>query len=176
MDVLFRSPLGALMARPWVDRAGLIALRRWYFPLSRLWAAANAAGDDSARFRAEIGGPLPGLWAQPYLPALLSRNARLASAAGSARAVWEAALFGDTAQPADRLLLLDRERRVAATHHLANVPSSIRCSFRVVRRRRAGRSIGRIKCNAISGRPSRDPTDSTMYRSMRQRSLSRSPS
>lgn len=120
MDVLFRSPLGALMARPWVDRAGLIALRRWYFPLSRLWAAANAAGDDVARFRAEIGGPLPGLWAQPYLPALLSRNARLASAAGSARAAWETALFGDTAQSVDRLLLLDRERRLAATRHLAN--------------------------------------------------------
>ena len=51
MDVLFRSPLGALLAKPWVDQAGLFGLKRWYFPLSRLWAAANAAGDDTARFR-----------------------------------------------------------------------------------------------------------------------------
>ena len=44
MEVLFRSPLGALLAKPWVDQAGLFGLKRWYFPLSRLWAAANAAG------------------------------------------------------------------------------------------------------------------------------------
>ena len=54
MEVLFRSPLGALLAKPWVDQAGLFGLKRWYFPLSRLWAAANAAGDDTARFRNEI--------------------------------------------------------------------------------------------------------------------------
>ena len=58
LEVLFRSPLGALLAKPWVDQAGLFGLKRWYFPLSRLWAAANAAGDDPARFRDEIGAPL----------------------------------------------------------------------------------------------------------------------
>lgn len=40
MDVLFRAPPGALLAKPWVDQAGLFGLKRWYFPLSRLWAAA----------------------------------------------------------------------------------------------------------------------------------------
>ncbi|MCW5749026.1 MAG: hypothetical protein KIT36_22745, partial [Alphaproteobacteria bacterium] len=35
-----RSPLGAAVARPWVDPVALGAMRRWYFPLSRLWAAA----------------------------------------------------------------------------------------------------------------------------------------
>jgi hypothetical protein len=64
MDVLFRSPLGALLAKPWVDQAGLFGLKRWYFPLSRLWAAANAAGCDTARFRAEIGGPVAA-WPEP---------------------------------------------------------------------------------------------------------------
>jgi hypothetical protein len=120
VNVLFRSPVGALLARPWVDRAGLIGLRRWYFPLSRLWAAANAAGDDVARFRAEIGTPLPGFWSQPYLHRLLTRNSRLRSAAEAARASWETAMFGETAQQDDRLRLLDRERRAAATRHLAN--------------------------------------------------------
>ena len=44
MNVLFELPLGALLAKPWVDQAGLFGLRRWYMPLSRLWAAANQAG------------------------------------------------------------------------------------------------------------------------------------
>ena len=48
MNVLFQSPLGALLAKPWVDQAGLFGLRRWYMPLSRLWAAANQAGTDAA--------------------------------------------------------------------------------------------------------------------------------
>ena len=33
MNVLFQSPLGALLAKPWVDQAGLFGLRRWYMPL-----------------------------------------------------------------------------------------------------------------------------------------------
>lgn len=36
MNVLFGSPLGVLLAKPWVDRVGLYGLRRWYLPLSRL--------------------------------------------------------------------------------------------------------------------------------------------
>ena len=58
MNVLFESPLGALLARPWLDAAGLFGLRR-YMPLSRLWAAANAAGEDVARFRDEMGSLRP---------------------------------------------------------------------------------------------------------------------
>jgi len=35
MEVLFRSPLGALLAKPWLDQAGPFGLKRWCFPLSR---------------------------------------------------------------------------------------------------------------------------------------------
>ena len=35
MNVLLESPLGGLLARPWLDTAGLFGLRR-YMPLSRL--------------------------------------------------------------------------------------------------------------------------------------------
>jgi hypothetical protein len=58
MNVLFESPLGGLLARPWLDAAGLFGLRR-YMPLSRLWAAANTAKGDMATFRDQAGGLRP---------------------------------------------------------------------------------------------------------------------
>jgi hypothetical protein len=116
MEVLFRSPLGALLAKPWVDQAGLFGLKRWYFPLSRLWAAANAAGDDTARFRDEIGATVAA-WPEPYLRSVLARNAGRKAAAEAARVTWEMSLFGDA--PDKDCLLLDRGRRAAATRHLA---------------------------------------------------------
>lgn len=115
MEVLFRSPLGALLAKPWVDQAGLFGLKRWYFPLSRLWAAANAAGDDTARFRDEIGAPVAA-WPEPYLRSVLARNAGRKATAEAARTAWETSLFGDA--PDEDRLLLDRRRRAAATRHL----------------------------------------------------------
>jgi hypothetical protein len=115
MNDLFTSPLGALLARPWIDRAGLAALR-WYMPLSRLWAAANAAGGDSERFREEVGVPLPALWSGARLRAVLSRHDRAKTAAEAARDAWEQALFGANDADADQL---DRARRLAATRHLA---------------------------------------------------------
>lgn len=117
MNVLFRSPVGALLARPWVDRAGLFGLQRWYLPLSRLWAAANAAGEDAARFRAEIGGPLPAFWSATRLRGVLARNAQAQQAAEAARREWEARIFDpqDAVDPG----ALDRSRRLAATRHLA---------------------------------------------------------
>ena len=36
MNVLFQSPLGGLLARPWVDPAGLFGLARDRAPLERL--------------------------------------------------------------------------------------------------------------------------------------------
>ena len=116
MEVLFRSPLGALLAKPWVDQAGLFGLKRWYFPLSRLWAAANAAGDETARFRDEIGAPVAA-WPEPYLRSVLARNAGRKAAAEAACSAWETSLFGDA--PHENCLMLDRRRRAAATRHLA---------------------------------------------------------
>lgn len=117
MNGLFRSPFGALFARPWVDGAGLAGLKRWYFPVSRLWAAANAAGTDSARFILEIGAPLSRLWSADRLVRALDRTARARDAALVARARWEEGLFagagvGDPAA-------LEHRRRLSATRHLA---------------------------------------------------------
>jgi hypothetical protein len=115
MNVLFRSPVGAFLARPWLDGVGLAGLRRWYLPLSRLWAAANVAGEDIARFRDEIGGPLPKAWPDAYLRRLLRRN-RLARDAGlDARDSWERTIFSRRGGWRE----LDWQRRVAATRHLS---------------------------------------------------------
>jgi len=116
MNVLFESPLGAMLARPWLDGAGLFGLKR-YMPLSRLWAAANTADEDVARFRAEIGGPLPAFWSAFQLRPLLARHGRLRRTAVAARQAWEAAIF-DRGETADPGLLDDRRRRAATSHQM----------------------------------------------------------
>lgn len=115
MNVLFQSPLGALLAKPWVDQAGLLGLRRWYMPLSRLWAAANQAGPDAASFREQVG-TLPAFWSGFPLRRLLGHHDRLRQTGEAARARWEDAIF-DPCGEADPGAL-DRRRRVAATRHL----------------------------------------------------------
>ena len=118
MNVLFDSPVGALLARPWLDPVGLYGMRRWYLPLSRLWAAANLAGPDVARFREEIGIVLPGFWSEARLQRLLDRHGRAQARADEMRRAWEAALF-DPATGGDPEWL-DGKRRRAATVHLAS--------------------------------------------------------
>jgi hypothetical protein len=116
MNVLFESPLGALLARPWLDVAGLFGLRR-YMPLSRLWAAANSAGEDVAQFRSEAGGSLPAFWSSFRLRPLLAQQARLRRAAETARQAWEEAIF-DPSAPADPGALDNRRRRAATVHQM----------------------------------------------------------
>jgi hypothetical protein len=114
MNVLFESPLGGLLARPWLDAAGLFGLQR-YMPLSRLWAAANAAGADAARFRDEAG--LSAFWPGFPLRPVLAHHGRLRRAAEDARRAWEAAVF-DPSQVSDVGLLDDRRRRAATLHQM----------------------------------------------------------
>jgi hypothetical protein len=116
MNSLFQSPLGAVLARPWVDTAGLTGLKRWYLPLSRLWAAANASNGEVDAFRGEIGAPLSGFWPDAYLTRLLRRHGAAQSAAHRTRTAWEKASFGG----ATPVLAgeLDFRRRTSATRHL----------------------------------------------------------
>lgn len=108
------SPLGGLLARPWYDRAALFLLMRWFFPLSRLWAAARASEGDCARFWDEVPmAPLPAL--QDRLEGVLRRfeDARAKAAAADIR--WEAVFFGsDDAAPDARVAA--EQQRLAARH------------------------------------------------------------
>ncbi len=135
MEVLFRSPLGALLARPWVDKAGLFGLGRWYFPLSRLWAAANAAGEDTARWREEIGAPLAA-WPEPYLRSVLARHAARKLAVEAAGSAWEASLFDDVSDEEASSWIIVAVPPPPVIWRRA--PPSIRCCFRHDRRRGAG--------------------------------------
>ena len=50
---MMRSAAGRVFGRPWLDPIASLALRRWFFPLSRLWAAAEIAkGSPEAFFDA----------------------------------------------------------------------------------------------------------------------------
>jgi hypothetical protein len=115
MNVLLDSPIGGLLARPWLDAAGLFGLRR-YMPLSRLWAAANAAEGDVAVFRDQMGS-LPAFWSTFQLRPLLAHHDRLRRTADEARRAWETAIF-DPDNASDPGLLDDRRRRASTLHQM----------------------------------------------------------
>ena len=114
MIACLRSPLGGLVARPWFDHAALAFLSGWFFPLSRLWAAARAAEGSIERYRVELPVPLA-----PRLErALAGRLARFERARAQARAsgrAWEDAFFGPAA-PAPEALTAAERRRLADRH------------------------------------------------------------
>jgi hypothetical protein len=111
---MLHSPVGDLLLRPWVDPALLFGLRRWYFPLSRLWAAANEAAGDAAHFR-----ELAGVRRLPLriLSATLAQHERARRRMCEARTAWEQAAFAGAVS--GDLGRLDDRRRQAATVHLA---------------------------------------------------------
>jgi hypothetical protein len=110
LERVVRSPLGALVEQPWLDPVGLYALRNWFFPLSRLWAAAARADGLVTRFldEAAIGGRGSALAAAAHLALGRSGNTRRRLAEATQR--WDEAMFGGGA----RDLAVDDARRVAA--------------------------------------------------------------
>ncbi len=108
-----RSPLGSLLARPWFDRAALPVLSGWYFPLSRLWAAAGAAEGSVERYLAEVGiSPAPRL--ERALGRRLYRFELVRARMLASERAWEDAFFGPAAPSpavlteAERARLFDR--------------------------------------------------------------------
>ena len=116
---LLRSPLGALLARPWIDRATLAVLARGYLPLSRLWAAANIAEGSVERFAEAV--PLAGLGRldRALLARALADVDVLRLAAADSERAWAAAFFGDAAADAAARIALERARSKSAHRHMA---------------------------------------------------------
>ena len=62
IERLIASPLGALVARPWFDHFTIRFFGRWFFPVSRLWAAAREANGEVEDFYTSVPiDPIPRL-------------------------------------------------------------------------------------------------------------------
>ena len=130
-----RSPLGALLARPWFDHAALWMLGHWYFPLSRLWAAARAANGSIERFYEEVPmEPIYGLDAK--LRKTLARFETAREAVNATEDRWRRVFFGDEEAESYRLVAIESARL-----DRRNAYNATRRHFSYLRRRRPVPSV-----------------------------------
>jgi len=91
------GPLGGIVLRPWFDRMALIMMVKGYFPTSRLWAAAEVAGDNPDRFFADA--PMPRLPAREKdrLIGVLRMASAARERAVQAEGAWRKVMFENKA-------------------------------------------------------------------------------
>ena len=106
---IMQSPIGAVLARPWFDWVTLWFLRRSYFPLSRLWAAAHLAKGDPVRFAAEVPFDDRG-FDRARVARWLARFEAYRRKSAAADAAWERAFFGPEECDAAGCLAAEQER------------------------------------------------------------------
>ncbi len=111
LDALFRDAFADLLLRPWFDRATVDILGRWYFPLSRAWAAARDGDGTAETFATTLGLDDPPRWLTD--PAL-ARLKTLDAAHDAAQAAWEAGLFSTAPPPPAARRALEEARHEAA--------------------------------------------------------------
>lgn len=111
-----RSTIAALVDAlgPWVDPVSLPVLRRLYFPLSRLWAAASAYAPNDPRFAAETGLTASNPLTRGLIQTLADQVAQRERAYRMALRRWDEGSFGGAMNEAPPLADLERERRAAA--------------------------------------------------------------
>lgn len=90
---LVRLIAGATLANPWFDGIALFALRHWFFPMSRLWAAAREARGDVQKFTDAVPMP-PRFEDRVRLGKALAQFEQARIAAYAIEAEWERAFFG----------------------------------------------------------------------------------
>ncbi|MGB0630607.1 MAG: alpha/beta hydrolase [Alphaproteobacteria bacterium] len=90
---ILRSPIGAIVARPWFDALTLHLLSRYFFPLSRLWAAARSADGSIEEFYRQVPmEPVPG--ANARLREALDRFEGVREAVNALEERWQKVFFG----------------------------------------------------------------------------------
>jgi hypothetical protein len=120
---LLRSPLGHVVARPWLDATILRALRYAFFPLSRLWAAAEVAEGDRQAFWEHLGpAPRPGPSAR--LDRALRHVLDAKVVADAVDAAWVEAFFGASPPPIATRVALE-----AARHQKRDALNRTRAAF-----------------------------------------------
>ncbi|MFP3943196.1 MAG: hypothetical protein ACLFWF_04850 [Alphaproteobacteria bacterium] len=126
LDQAARGPWGGLLASAmiWADPPTIWAMTEWYFPASRLWAAAELVRGDARALAREAGAGLPGgLWLATASRILKSYCETL-EAAREADADWHEAMWSAHPPPDKELLELESARRWRHTAH-----SSMRAAF-----------------------------------------------
>lgn len=104
-----RTPLGALIARPWFDQIALRFLDKWFFPLSRLWAAARAANGSPDIYFSEV--PLePETKLLSMLEPKLKQFEIVRHNMLDAEALWETAFWGQSTNSHDELVKIENNR------------------------------------------------------------------
>jgi len=97
------------VARPWFDKLTLTFLGQWFFPLSRLWAAARAANGSVERFFEEVPiTPAHGLDAKIHSALMKFEHAR--GVASATEKQWEPAFFANKGVGQEDLVALEIER------------------------------------------------------------------
>lgn len=116
--------MGLLLAYPWFDRLSLWALVRYYFPLSRMWAAALISDGVPERFLDELSLKGEKLDLDRLQGVLFHVEATRATAAAVDDA-WTNAFFGDEDLPDEALVAIETAR-LDQSHRL----NSLRNQFR----------------------------------------------
>ncbi len=102
--------MGAVIARPWLDRCILYFLERWFFPLSRLWGAARAAQGDVDAFIAHVPLSQPSPRQREKIHGLLLEFERSRLKAFSTEQLWNSYFFGRESVAGERLPIVEEMR------------------------------------------------------------------
>ncbi len=107
---ILRSPLGGVITRPWLDSVALAGGKRYFFPVSRLWAMAREAQGSTDRFIADLGEPALGKRKLAKLSAALDLFEHWRLKASMVEQLWDDYLFGTGKVTMAHLLMAEEIR------------------------------------------------------------------
>lgn len=107
---ILQSPMGTVLARPWLDRVLLLFLKYLFFPLSRLWGAARKADGSLEAFVKATPLERPGRQRIWWLGRVLQRFEKSRLKAFSTEQLWELYFFGAESVAAERLPVVEEMR------------------------------------------------------------------
>lgn len=113
-----RGAMGLLLAYPYFDRMSLWTLTNYFFPLSRLWAAATISGGVPERFLSQVPLDMEEIDLDKIQKALFPTEAARATAAAVDK-YWEESFFGTKDPTPEELVAIETARR--DHHHALNV-------------------------------------------------------
>lgn len=126
---IVRSAMGWLLAYPWFDRLSLWALVKYFFPMSRMWAAALTSQGVPARFFEAVPMSPEGVDAARLQEVLFKVESKRATLE-AVNAAWERAFFDPDATAGVEELVAIESARLDRAHAL----NALRREFRFLRR------------------------------------------